>query len=46
VGWNRGGHDGRDPQIFPAEPALGGDAGLRETIRHGQSLGYQMVAHD
>ena len=46
VGWNRGGHDGRYPQILPVEPALGGEAQLRETIRHGQSLGYQMVAHD
>ncbi len=46
VGWNRGGHDGRYPQIFPVEPALGGQAELRKTIRHGQSLGYQVVAHD
>ncbi len=46
VGWNRGGHDGRYPQVLPVEPALGGEAQLRETIRHGQSLGYQMVAHD
>lgn len=46
VGWNRGGHDGAYPQIFPVEPALGGESALRETIRHGQSLGYQVVAHD
>lgn len=46
VGWNRGGHDGRYPQIFPVEPALGGEAELRATIGHGQLLGYQMVAHD
>lgn len=46
VGWNRGGHDGRYPQVFPVEPALGGEDALRATIRHGQSLGYQMVAHD
>ncbi len=46
VGWNRGGHDGRYPQVFPVEPALGGEAELRKTIRHGQSLGYQVVAHD
>jgi hypothetical protein len=46
VGWNRGGHDGRYPQVFPVEPALGGEAALRTTIKHGQSLGYQMVAHD
>lgn len=46
VGWNRGGHDGRYPQVFPVEPALGGEGELRATIQHGQSLGYQMVAHD
>jgi len=46
VGWNRGGHDGRYPQIFPVEPALGGEKQLCATIKHGQSLGYQMVAHD
>ena len=46
VGWNRGGHDGRYPQIFPVEPVLGGEKELRTTIQHGQSLGYQMVAHD
>jgi len=46
VGWNRGGHDGRYPQIYPVEPKLGGETALRATIKHGQSLGYQMVAHD
>ncbi|MBI5397543.1 MAG: hypothetical protein HZA91_19780 [Verrucomicrobia bacterium] len=46
VGWNCGGHDGRYPQVFPVEPALGGEKALRATIKHGQSLGYQMVAHD
>ncbi|MBM3858729.1 MAG: hypothetical protein FJ395_03660 [Verrucomicrobia bacterium] len=46
VGWNRGGHDGRYPQVFPVEPALGGEQQLRATIKHGQKLGYQMVAHD
>ena len=46
VGWNRGGHDGRFPQLLPVEPVLGGEAQLRKTIQHGQSLGYQMVAHD
>ncbi len=46
VGWNCGGHDGRYPQIFPVEPRLGGEEELRRTIRHGQSLGYQVVAHD
>lgn len=46
VGWNKSGHDGRYPQIYPVEPALGGEEALRQTIKHGQALGYQMVAHD
>ena len=45
VGWNVGGHDGRWPQIFPVEPTLGGEAKLKEAIRHAQDLGYQVVAH-
>ena len=45
VGWNIGGHDGRWPQAFPAEPLLGGDDGLREAIRAVQADGYQIVPH-
>ncbi|MGN0852329.1 MAG: DUF5696 domain-containing protein [Kiritimatiellia bacterium] len=45
VGWNVGGHDGRWPQIFPVEPALGGEDKLKAAIRHAQDLGYQVVAH-
>jgi hypothetical protein len=46
VGWNKSGHDGRFPQLFPVEPVLGGESELRKTITYGQSLGYQVVAHD
>jgi hypothetical protein len=46
VGWNKGGHDGRYPQILPVEPVLGGEDELRKTISYGKSLGYQVVAHD
>ncbi len=46
VGWNIGGHDGRYPQLFPVEPLLGGETELRKAIAYGQSLGYQVVAHD
>ncbi len=46
VGWNIGGHDGRYPQIFPVEPSLGGEEELRKTVDYGQSLGYQVVAHN
>jgi hypothetical protein len=45
VGWNIGGHDGRWPQAFPVEPSLGGEARLREAIRHAQNLGYNVSAH-
>ena len=45
VGWNIGGHDGRWPQTFPSEPKLGGDAKLREAIRHAQDAGYLIVPH-
>lgn len=46
IGWNRGGEDGRFPQVFPIEPVLGGEAQLRATIRYARSLGYQLVAQD
>ncbi len=45
VGWNVGGHDGRWPQVFPVEPLLGGEAKLKEAVRHAQDLGYHVVAH-
>ncbi|MDO4365681.1 MAG: DUF5696 domain-containing protein [bacterium] len=45
VGWNVGGHDGRFPQIFPVEPSLGGEAKLKDCVRHAQEKGYQIVGH-
>lgn len=45
VGWNIGGHDGRWPQYFPAEAKLGGDAKLKEAIRHALDAGYLIVPH-
>ena len=45
VGWNIAGHDGRFPQLFPADPRLGGDKGLRETIDYVKSLGYRISLH-
>jgi len=45
VGWNKGGHDGAFPQLFPVEPVLGGEVALRQCIRDVQSLGYAIVAH-
>ena len=45
VGWHRGGHDGRFPQLFPADPRLGGTEGLIETIDYVKSLGYRISTH-
>ena len=45
VGWNKGGHDGAYPQLFPVEPSLGGEAALRQCVKDVQALGYKIVAH-
>ena len=45
VGWNIGGHDGRWPQVFPAEPILGGDEGLRRCVKAVRDMGYFIVPH-
>ena len=45
VGWNQKGHDGRWPQIFPVEEALGGEGKLRALTKKAQGMGYQIVGH-
>lgn len=45
VGWNVRGHDGRYPEIFPVEPALGGETALRHLILYAQQAGYRIVGH-
>ncbi len=45
VGWSVGGHDGRHPQIFPADPKLGGDEGLKKLIDKTREKGYNIVCH-
>jgi len=45
VGWNYRGHDGRYPQLFPVEPDLGGEEGLKELIVKAKELGYKLVCH-
>ncbi len=45
VGFQPGGHDGPFPDLFPADERFGGDAGMRETITFGKSLGYRMSIH-
>ena len=45
VGWNKGGHDGRYPQMFPVEEQLGGEEGLRRLIKKADEMGYRIVCH-
>jgi len=45
VGWNKSGHDGRWPQLFPVEPLLGGEKGLVRLIEKAKKLGYQITCH-
>ena len=45
VGFQKGGHDGPFPDLFPADDRFGGEAGMRETIAYGKSLGYRMSIH-
>ena len=45
VGWNKSGHDGRWPQIFPVEEKLGGEAALRELTAKAKAMNYAMVCH-
>lgn len=45
VGWNKGGHDGAYPQLFPVEPVLGGEAKLRDFVRLSNGFGFQTVCH-
>ncbi len=45
VGWNKSGHDGRWPQIFPVEEKLGGEEKLIELINYAQNNGYKIVCH-
>ena len=46
VGWNKGGHDGAYPQIFPVEPGMGGEAKLRALLKDAKDMGFQTVAHN
>lgn len=45
VGWNVRGHDGRWPDILPADWELGGNEKLTEVIKKGQENGYNMTCH-
>jgi len=45
VGWQIRGHDGRWPQVFPVEPSLGGEAGLKAAIAKAKGDGYRIAGH-
>ena len=45
VGFQKGGHDGPFPDLFPADDLFGGEKGMREAIALGKSLGYRMSVH-
>ncbi len=45
VGWNKGGHDGAYPQLFPVEPVLGGEEKMRRFIALSNAEGFQTVCH-
>ncbi len=45
VGWNKGGHDGAYPQLFPVEPSLGGEKKLLDFIKLSNAEGFQTVCH-
>ena len=45
VGWNKSGHDGRWPEMFPVEEKLGGEEALKSLIAYAQEKGYQITCH-
>ncbi len=45
VGGTAGGFDGKFPDVLPIPEEFGGEKKMREAVKFGQSLGYQMVCH-
>lgn len=45
VGWSKGGHDGRFPQLVPVDEAYGTDEEMKTYIKNAQSMGYKVVCH-
>lgn len=45
-GWIHRGYDNQHPDILPAAPECGGDAGLAECARRVQKAGYMFCLHD
>jgi len=46
IGWNKGGHDGAYPQVWPVEPKLGGLDGLKAFIAESRSYGFNVTLHN
>jgi len=44
AGWTSGGYDGRYPDMFPVETAIGGEAGFAALAKRCRALGFQMSA--
>lgn len=45
VGWNVSGHDGRFPDLLPADERLGGTDELKKTIDYAKANGYAISLH-
>lgn len=45
VGWNVSGHDGRFPDLLPADERLGGTEELKKTIAYAKQNGYAVSLH-
>jgi hypothetical protein len=45
VGWNKSGHDGRWPDIFPVDPLLGDEDELKRLIQTAKAYNYLICAH-
>ncbi|MBN1864637.1 MAG: hypothetical protein JW808_07025, partial [Victivallales bacterium] len=46
TGWNPRGHDGMYPTRLPPDERIGGEAGFRDLMAYGNSLGFNMSVHD
>ena len=44
AGWTSGGYDGRYPDMFPVEPAIGGEKGFKSFAKKCRELGFQISA--
>ncbi|MCF7837204.1 MAG: hypothetical protein K9N49_01095 [Candidatus Marinimicrobia bacterium] len=45
IGYNREGHDGSYPDIFPMEPKAGGEEGFARCVKGFREIGYRSSVH-